>query len=54
MEDAPSIDMETDRNVRYVVDQAKVRAYEVLGERPKAVAIMERQLLSGQADLGGC
>ena len=29
----------------WLTDQAKVRVYEVLGERPKAVAIMERRLL---------
>jgi hypothetical protein len=36
-----------DANVEYFVDQAKVRAFDALDERPKAVAIMERQIRNG-------
>jgi len=32
--------------VSWLIDQAKVRAFEVLGDRPKSVAIMERRILA--------
>jgi hypothetical protein len=35
-----------EERVARLTDYAKVRAFEVLGERPKAVAIMERRILA--------
>jgi hypothetical protein len=32
--------------VTRLADDARVRAYEILGDRPKAVQIMERRLLA--------
>jgi hypothetical protein len=32
--------------VATLTDDARVRAYEILGDRPKAVQIMERRLLA--------
>ena len=37
------------RRVETLADDARVRAYEVLGDRPRAVAIMERRLSAGWA-----
>jgi hypothetical protein len=33
--------------VAWLTDWSRVRAFEVLGERPRAVAIMERRILAG-------
>lgn len=41
----PSVQAEVDGRVAWLTQWSKVRAYEVLGERPKAVTIMERWLL---------
>jgi hypothetical protein len=41
----PSVQGEVDGRVSWLTQWSKVRAHEVLGERPKAVAIMERWLL---------
>jgi len=41
----PAVEAGVDERVALLTDQARVRAYEVLGERPKAVAIMERRIL---------
>jgi hypothetical protein len=42
----PSVEARVVDRVAWLTDQAKVRAYEVLGDRPKAVAIMERRMLA--------
>lgn len=41
----PTVEFGIADRMAWLIDQAKVRAYEVLGERPKAVAIMEHRLL---------
>jgi len=41
----PSLQAEIDGRVLWLTQWSRVRAYEVLGERPKAVTIMERWLL---------
>jgi hypothetical protein len=43
----PTVEGGVKARLDLLVDQAKVRAFEVLGERPKAVAIMERWILAG-------
>jgi hypothetical protein len=48
----PSVGAGVEARVAWLTDWAKVRAFEVLGERPKAVAIMERRILT-QADNAG-
>ena len=45
----PTVEAGVADRMAWLTDQAKVRAYEVLGERPKAVAIMERRLLREHA-----
>jgi hypothetical protein len=41
-----AVDARVAERVARLVDDARVRAYEILGDRPKAVAIMERRLLA--------
>jgi hypothetical protein len=43
----PTVDAGVEELVAWLTDWSKVRAFEVLGERPKAVAIMERRILAG-------
>jgi hypothetical protein len=43
----PTVKAGVEERVAWLTDWARVRAFEVLGERPKAVAIMERRLLAG-------
>jgi hypothetical protein len=37
-----------EERVPWLTDQARVRAYEALGDGPKAVAIMERRILADE------
>jgi hypothetical protein len=41
-----AVDARVAERVARLVDDARVRAYELLGDRPKALAIMERRLLA--------
>jgi hypothetical protein len=43
----PTVEVGVEAWVAWLTDWSKVRAFEVLGERPKAVAIMERRILEG-------
>jgi hypothetical protein len=47
----PSVQAEVDGRVLWLTQWSRVRAYEVLGERPKAVSIMERWLLRDEQPL---
>ena len=42
-----SLTARVDQLVARLADDARVRAYEILGDRPKAVEIMQRRLLAG-------
>jgi hypothetical protein len=44
--DTGAVEARVEGRVRTLADDARVRAYEVLGERLKAVAIMERRLMA--------
>jgi hypothetical protein len=44
-EEQGTVDVRIAEGVATLADHARIRAYEILGDRPKAVAIVERRLL---------